>query len=144
MIRGVLAVVTGLFAGGIIVATVEFMSTQMFPLPPGLELSDTEGMKKHVESLPPLAFVMVLGAHILGAFFGGVVCGMIFQRPFFVGGLIIGCLLMGGGIGNLYLLPHPIWFAVLDVLCYLPLALGGVWIGGEFIKQLNRPGPALD
>jgi hypothetical protein len=46
------------------------------------------------------------------------------------GAIIIGVLFFIGGIGNLMTVPHPTWFAVVDLIAYLPAAFIGNLVAG--------------
>ena len=44
-------------------------------------------------------------------------------------GLVLGVLFLAGGIVNMLLLPHPVWFWVLGVAVFLPSAYLGAKLG---------------
>ena len=58
---------------------------------------------------------------------------------------------MAGGL-NLFMLPHPVWFAIVDLLLYVPLALLGCFLAGTVFARPQRnaesakpdPGAAAD
>lgn len=48
---------------------------------------------------------------------------------------VVGAFFLLGGLVNTFMLPAPLWFGVLDLLCaYLPMA----WIGGSLGRRLLR------
>jgi hypothetical protein len=48
--------------------------------------------------------------------------------------LIVGALLTVGGVINLIMLPHPLWFSAASLLTYLPMA----WAGGLLASLVYR------
>jgi hypothetical protein len=46
--------------------------------------------------------------------------------------LVIGIFFLAGGIGNIIMLPSPLWFTFVDLAeAYLPMA----WMGGKLVKS---------
>jgi hypothetical protein len=46
--------------------------------------------------------------------------------------LVIGAFFLAGGIGNVLLLPSPVWFTVVDLAgAYFPMA----WIAGKLVAK---------
>jgi len=125
MARNIIAVIIGIVAAGIATYFVQSVSDRLFPLPPELDITDFEGMKEHVATLPPLAFIIVLLAHFTGALFGALVGAKIASSHQKKIALFIGGFLLGMGIINLLTIPHPIWFMVADMFMYFP----GAYLG---------------
>jgi hypothetical protein len=132
MIRKILAVVMGIVAGGVFNMAMVTASHAVYPLPEGLDPNDFEAFKAHVEAngMPTGALIMVLVAHAGGSFVSGFVCGLIARRSWYVAAVLLGILWTCGGIAMLMMLPAPTWFAVADVVLYVPAALLGVKLGG--------------
>jgi hypothetical protein len=140
MTRKILAVVLGIVAGGAFNMAMVMASHAVYPLPEGIDVYPTEGidpndfdaLKAHVTAhgMPTGALIMVLVAHAGGSFVSGFVCGLIARRCWYAAALGMGILWMCGGIYMLMMLPSPTWFAVADVVLYIPAALLGVGLGG--------------
>ncbi len=130
MIRTILAVVIGLVVGMVVHMGILFLSVLAYPLPEGMDMADQEAMKGFVASLPPLAFAFPLAAHAIGSLVSALICSLIVRRNWMIGSLIIGVFYLVGGAINLYSIPHPAWFAPVDLLLYIPAALVGGWIAG--------------
>jgi hypothetical protein len=132
MIRKILAVVIGSVAGSAFNMAIVTLSHVVFPLPEGIDPNDFEAFKAHVQTngMPTGALIMVLIAHAGGSFVSGFVCGLIAMRSWYVAAIGLGTLWTCGGIAMLMMLPAPIWFAVADVVLYIPAAVLGVWLGG--------------
>ena len=61
------------------------------------------------------------------------VCGLIAKRVWYLAAVILGILWTCGGITMLVMLPSPLWFAIADLLLYVPAALLGVKLGGSMV-----------
>lgn len=142
--RKILSIVLGLIAGGVGVALIEGVSSVLHPPPPELDFSDREAMGEFVATLPPLAFLLVLVAHAIGAFVVGLVCTLVYGRRFSIGVVIAAMLLLCGGILNLVMIPHPLWFSVADVVIYLPSALVGAAVAQRRLPRHAAADPAED
>jgi hypothetical protein len=140
MTRKILAVVLGIVAGGAFNMARVMASHAVYPLPEGIDPNDFEALKAHVtvHGMPTGALIMVLIAHAGGSFVSGFVCGLIARRCWYAAALGMGILWMCGGIYMLMMLPSPTWFAVADVVLYIPAALLGVWLGGTLTGQTGR------
>jgi len=134
-----LGIVTGFIAGFIAVMAIESISSLMHPMPEGLDVSDRDQLIEFVSGLPASAFIMVLLAHVAGAFAAGFSCNVITKEKWITGGLILGSVFLFFGIVNLILIPHPTWFAVLDVLIYVPVAVAGSYVSGELFSVVEVP-----
>jgi len=141
MIRKITAVVIGLVAGGAFNMAMVTASHAVYPLPAGIDPNDFDAFKAHVEAhgMPAGALIMVLAAHAGGSLVSGLVCGLIAMRSWYVAAVGLALLWACGGIAMLMMLPAPTWFAVADVILYLPAALLGVWLGGTLTGR-SSPG----
>lgn len=126
--RKILAFVAGLVAGGVAVFLVESLSSLLHPIPEGIDTKDIDQMKEFVQGLPASAFAMVLLAHALGAFCAGSVSSWVAGLKWKAGAIALGLLFTIAGIANLVMIPHPLWFGIIDTLIYLPAALAGTSI----------------
>lgn len=143
MIRKILAVIIGIVAGGAFNMAMVTASQAVYPLPDGIDPNDFDAFKAHVEAhgLPSGALIMVLVAHAGGSLVSGFVCGLIAMRSWYVAAIGLGILWTCGGIAMLMMLPAPTWFAVADVVLYIPAALIGVRLGGELTGRSLPPVP---
>ncbi len=110
----------------------------------------SEELRQYAKDLPPVAFGYVLGTHVVGPMIAAVVATWIMASRFQMGSLIIGCVFVLGGMLNLVMLPHPLWFAVIDLLLYIPVALFGGRLAERFLPPatqrsgISRANPAGD
>lgn len=134
MVRRVLSVFAGLLAGYLVVALIEGISNGLYPPPSGVDMSDIDALRAHIATLPPQAFMIVWIAHVVGALVAGFVCVAISSEMWRTGPLILGILLLGAGVTNLVLIPHPVWFSIADALAYVPSALAGGYLALRFVS----------
>jgi hypothetical protein len=143
MIRKIMAVVIGIVAGGAFNMAIVTASHAVYPLPEGIDPNDFAAFKAHVAAhgMPTGALIMVLVAHAGGSLVSGFVCGLIAMRSWYVAAIGLGILWTCGGIAMLMMLPAPTWFAVADVVLYIPAALLGVRLGGALTGRSSPPRP---
>ena len=141
MIRKILAIFLGLIAGGAFNMALVTVSQAMYPLPAGIDPNDFDAYRAHIEAngMPIGALVIVLLAHAGGSLVSGFVCGLIAKRSWYLAAAGLGAFWTCGGITMLVLLPAPIWFAVADVISYVPAALFGVMLGGSLTGRISSP-----
>lgn len=73
-------------------------------------------------------------AHGLGTFAGAILTYMIAVNYKTKLAMLIGFFLLIGGITNVFILPSPTWFIVLDLVgAYLPMA----WLGTKLVSKMN-------
>lgn len=140
-IRKILAFLLGGIAGGAFNMALVTISQAMYPLPEGLDPNDFEAFRAHVEAsgMPTGALMIVLVAHASGSLVSGFVCGLVARQSWYVAAAALGILWTCGGIAMLMMLPAPMWFAVADVLLYVPGALLGVKLGGALTGRGAAP-----
>lgn len=135
-IRKAIAVMVGVIVGIVVVTLVEGISSKLYPPPADLVASDIDALRQHISTLPRAAFFIVLAAHAIGTLAAGFVCAAVSKNQLWWGPIFVGAILLAGGIANLVMIPHPIWFAIVDVAVYLPAAyLGGVISNSIFPSQ---------
>lgn len=135
MWRKILGVVAGLVVAVVVIAVIEGISTVIYPPPADLDFNDAEAMSAYVRQLPLGAKLLVLLAHGVGTFLAGVVCGLVVGQRWLVGAVIISGLFLLTGVLNLMMIPHPVWFALVDVPV---LGLGAV-AGMLAASAMRRP-----
>jgi hypothetical protein len=144
MKRRVLGVILGSVAAFAAVFAVEGISLLVYPLPKELKPDDMNALRQYIQTLPLGAFLFVLAAHAIGPMLGAFVCALIVKERWITGSLIIGITFLIWGIINLFSIPHPVWFAVIDVLAYIPFALLGGWLGWRAAGRTGKtPSSAL-
>jgi len=124
ILKNILAVISGFLVGSLVNGGIIMISASVIPPPDGADVTTMEGLKASMHLFQPKHFLMPFLAHSLGTFSGAFVASKIaasHQMKFALG---IGILFLAGGITNVFLLPSPLWFSVLDIsLAYMPMAI---------------------
>jgi len=114
--RSVLAVLAGVMAAFIAIMVVQQVSAMLYPPPPGFDPKDPAAVAALIGSLPLGAFLMVLLSYFLGALLGGYLAARLAPSRRTMHAGIIAVLLVVASILNLMAVPHPVWFAVANLL----------------------------
>jgi glycerol uptake facilitator-like aquaporin len=125
-VRRVLAVLAGVGVAIGIVFAVEAINAKLYPMPPGTDFWDSEGMRAVMTRLPRAALLLVLLGWGLGTVAGAWIAARVSGRrqgPAWT----VGVVLLAAAVFNLLELPHPLWFWVVGVALFLPAA----WLGGR-------------
>ncbi len=123
--RNILAVIAAIVLGSVIVWIVEKLGQTIYPFPEDLDPSDYEAIKEYIKTAPLGAMLMVILAHFMGAFTSGIVATKIGKTNQMRLAIISGSIFTVFGIMNLLMIPGPVWFAIVDTICYVPAALIG-------------------
>ena len=132
IVKNILAVLAGLVFGSAVNMGIVMISGSVIPPPDGADVTTMEGLAKSMHLFQPRHFIMPFLAHALGALAGAFLTGLIAANHKMKFALAIGVFFLAGGIANVFMLPSPIWFTVLDiVLAYIPMA----WLGGTLAMR---------
>ena len=111
-----------------------YLNVKIHPMPEGVDFSDTEGFAAYVSTLPRIALLLVLAAHLGQSFFGSWVAAAISKKQPMIVALIVGMLSLIGGILNYISIPLPTW-----MLIEMPLYLVVAWLAASIvIKRRNK------
>jgi hypothetical protein len=127
IIRNILAVVAGIIIGGAVNMGIILISSSIIPPPEGADITTMEGLKASMHLMQPKHFIMPFLAHALGTLVGAYIAATIVVNHKLKFAVAIGGWFLLGGIVNIFMLPSPIWFTVVDLAgAYVPMAyLGG-------------------
>lgn len=132
VLRNILAVITGLLAGGIVNMGIISVSGSVIPPPEGADVTTTEGLKASMHLFEAKHFIMPFLAHALGTFVGALIAALLGATKKMQLAIIVGVFYLLGGIAAVYMLPSPLWFTILDLLvAYIPMAFLGGMIGSK-------------
>jgi len=135
ILKNIISVVIGVVAGSIVNMGIVMISGFVIPPPEGADVTTMEGLQASLHLFEPRHFIMPFLAHALGTLAGALLAGLIAannKMKFSVG---IGVFFLAGGITNAFMLPGPIWFAVLDmVVAYIPMG----FIAGKMAVRLTK------
>jgi hypothetical protein len=126
ILRNTLAVIAGLVLGGIANMGIIMVSSYIIPLPEGVDPSDMESIKSSMHLYQPRHFILPFAAHALGTLIGAFVTAVIAVGNRRSLALLVGLLFLVAGIINVFMLPAPAWFIIIDLsLAYIPMS----WLG---------------
>lgn len=87
-----------------------------------------EGLKETMHLFEPKNFIFPFLAHALGSLIGAIIAAKIAATHKMKIAIGIGAIFLIGGITNVYMLPSPLWFSIIDILgAYILMG----WIGGK-------------
>ena len=128
-IRNILAVLAGMVVGSVVNMGIIMVSGSIIPPPEGVDNTTVEGLKAGIHLFQPKHFLLPFLAHALGTFAGALLTAIIATSRKMLFAMIIGFFFLAGGIGNILMLPSPLWFTLVDLIgAYLPMALLAGWL----------------
>ncbi|WP_293890338.1 hypothetical protein [Flavobacterium sp.] len=126
ILRNILAVVLGLFIGGAVNMAIILISGSIIPPPAGANLTTMEGLQAAMPFMEPKHFLLPFLAHALGTLVGAFVTAKIAVSNKMRFAIAIGICFLVGGVMNIFMLPSPTWFTIVDLgLAYIPMAYFG-------------------
>ncbi len=136
--KNILSVIAGLILGFLAVLFSESICQKMYPFAAGIDFSkaDRETLTFIMGMVPLGAFMTLLAGYAFGSFFGGLVAFLISGNKF--SPITVGGIIMVGGIINLVMIPHPLWFIVISQFMYVPFSLAGGKIGSLIKKRHHK------
>ena len=131
--KNVGAVLLAFISASIVVMAIESLQfTDMES--PGKDAS-WEDIEEYIQNLPLISFIKVIAAHALGALVGGLVAKWVSGSDSNVAAWIFGGLFLGVTIINLFAIPHPLWFSIVDIIVILPFTFLGLSIANRYLKK---------
>jgi hypothetical protein len=132
VVRNILAVILGLIIGSAVNMGLILISGSIIPPPEGADATTMEGLKESMHLFEAKHFIFPFLAHALGTLVGAFIAALIAGTRKMTFAMVIGIFFLIGGIINVYLLPSPTWFAIVDIVgAYIPMA----WIGGKLATR---------
>jgi hypothetical protein len=113
-------VIAGLVAAFIVVFAIEMISHMIYPPPVVEDPTDYDAISKLLYQAPLGALIIVIIGHMIGMFVGTVITLKIAKEKS-AAYILIGVFVLLTAM-NLYLIKHPLWFAISDVAAVI---LGG-------------------
>ena len=126
MLRNIAAVITGLVVGMIVNLALIQLNTVFFPLPDGVDMTNTAQMKEAIQGMSAAAWILVIAAHLGQAFVGGWVAARLGASRRMMLAMIVGVLSLAGGIANALMLSAPVWTWI-----EMPFYLVVAWLAGR-------------
>ena len=130
ILRNILAFVLGWLGGSAVNMALVQVGHSIFTIE-GVDPNDMEALAAVMPSLGFEYFIFPFLAHALGTLAGAIIGGWIAATHRMKIALGIGGFFLLGGVVVNFMLPGPLWFAVVDILiAYLPMA----WLGGRIVQ----------
>lgn len=131
--KRLLSVVAGLAVAFLLIMVMEKISSSVYPISPNVKVEtlDRTDFAEIIKNMPIGAFLFILAGYALGSFGGGLTAALIATENRVRSSLIVGAVVMLGGVMNVILIPHPMWFTICTFLAYLPFA----WLGGFIVNK---------
>ena len=138
ILKNILAIVLGLLIGGTVNAGIIMVSGYIIPPPEGTDLKTMEGLLAAMPLMEPKHFLMPFLAHAFGTLVGAILAASMAANYKMRFAMIIGICFLVGGIMNIFMLPSPVWFTIVDLgFAYIPMAyLAGKIVLRKAIKKL--------
>lgn len=127
--KNIFGIIGGLITAMIIFMLFEYFSKTLFPSPKNIDFADKIAMKSYIDALPVFAFLIILAGYAVGSFLCGFVIGTVSKTENTTLPVIAGLILTAGGISNIFMIPHPVLFSILNIIIYIPMVLFGHRIG---------------
>jgi len=128
--RNILAVITGIIFGSAVNMGIIMISGSIIPPPEGADITTMEGLKESMHLFQAKHFIFPFLAHAIGTLVGAFLAALIAANNKIYFAMGIGVFFLIGGIANVFMLPSPTWFTVLDLAgAYIPMA----WLGWRII-----------
>jgi hypothetical protein len=132
ILRNILAVVISLFIGGMVNTGIIMVSGYIIPPPEGTDLKTLEGLLAAMPLMEPKHFLMPFLAHAFGTLVGAILAASMAVNYKMRFAMIIGICFLVAGIMNVFMLPSPVWFTIVDlVIAYVPMA----YLGGKIVLR---------
>lgn len=132
ILKNVLAVIAGLVVGSAVNMGIIMISGSIIAPPDGADVTTMEGLEASMHLFQPKHFIFPFLAHALGTMVGALLAAVIAATHKIKFALGVGVFFLIGGIANIFMLPAPTWFIVLDIAAaYLPMA----WLGGKIVTK---------
>lgn len=133
-LKNILAVIAGLLIGSVVNMGLIMVSGKIIPPPEGADVTTMEGLKASMHLMQPKHFLFPFLAHALGTFVGAALAAALAATRKMRLAIVIGIIFLVGGITNVFMLPSPMWFNVVDlVVAYIPMA----WIAGKLFTKTD-------
>ncbi|MBU1009978.1 MAG: hypothetical protein KKD74_07585 [Bacteroidetes bacterium] len=135
ILRNILAVLAGIILGSLVNMGIIMISGAIIPPPEGVDVTNMESLKASMHLFGPQHFIFPWLAHAIGTLAGAVVAALIAAKNKLVFALLVGVFFLMGGIANIFMLPSPLWFSIVDLGgAYLPMG----WLGARISSGLTK------
>lgn len=133
ILKNSLVFLLGLFVCFIGITTIQYLRNIFFPLPEGLDLTQSADRVRFLELVSLPIFFMVELSYIVGSFLGGATIGYLASSaPYMLAGILGGFFTLTN-ILNIVFIPHPVWMSVLTMVTFVPVSLAGCYVARTYL-----------
>lgn len=136
--RNALSVFLGVLTGIFIIFSLEIVSHIIYPIPEGTDLNDAEAINAYTNSAPVIIFILLIISYSLGSLLGGLVSSSVATHNKMTKSITTGGILMGLGVYNLFMIPHPVWTIIISVFLFIPCSYWGGYWGIKLSSKRNK------
>jgi hypothetical protein len=126
------AIMAGIGVGGVLIFVTEMVNSMIFPLPPGLDVTDREALGQALADAGPEVFAGVALGWFMGPFVGTFIATRLDPTRGRIPGAVVTVFFLLGAIMTLIATPHPTWFWVVGP--------GALLLGGHLGYGSGSPG----
>lgn len=126
--KNFLSVLAGVIAGFIVVFIGDATCEKLYPVPPGIDLSNKLVMLTYVSTIPIYVLVIMVLFWLFSSFVGGLLAARINRPQWKRSCLITGGILLAAAVLNMAMIPHPMWMLVTALIGYIPAAFFGGYL----------------
>jgi hypothetical protein len=135
ILKNISAIVLGLLVGGTVNTGIIMVSGYIIPPPEGTDLKTLEGLLAAMPLMEPKHFLMPFLAHAFGTLVGAILASSMAVNYKMRFAMIIGICFLVAGIMNIFMLPSPVWFTIVDLgFAYIPMA----YLGGKIVLRKSN------
>ena len=124
------AVIGGLIVGVLCIAAIQTLNYNLFPPAEKLDPNEPEHLVIIMKQMPIWAFLMIELSYVVGSLATGALVAKLASSRHITLALGCGVIFTLAGFANLAMVPHPLWFAMMTSLSYVPSA----WMGARWIR----------
>ena len=135
MLRKIIAVLAGIISGFLTIELIENLFQHYAPIQAEIITKNTQfpDAQEWIDAFPLDRYLYILIAYLTGSFIAGFITTLLSPQKSLA--FPTGFVLLIGGFINLMLLPHPIWFILVSLSIYLPLAYLGGTLGMKLFRK---------
>lgn len=126
-LKSFLIIIVSLIFGSIVNMGIVMISGSIIELPAGADVTTVEGLKESLHLFEPKHFIFPFLAHALGTLAGAMFTYKFSGNNGKNNAMLIGVIFLIFGTINVFMLPAPMWFNVVDLVgAYIPMAYIGI------------------
>lgn len=139
ILRNILALIIGLFAGAMVNMLIVTIGPHLIPPPEGVDMTQIESLNESAHLLGPQHFIFPFLAHAGGTLAGASISILIASSYRRVFAYTVGVFFLFGGIAAATMINAPMWFTIVDLGgAYLPMA----WLATYLLRDKVGAKPA--